>query len=78
MRQPLRGFFFELKSQGYLDKNNFLIGNPRLSGWEKYMGLEYSEAARLDIQDRLFVAYAEHAFYSDCDHRVLDFFDSHP
>jgi hypothetical protein len=24
------------------------------------------------------VAYAEHAFYSECDHRVLDFFNSHP
>ncbi|MBI3151319.1 MAG: alpha/beta fold hydrolase [Chloroflexi bacterium] len=70
--------FFEFKSQGYLDENNFLIDNPRLSKWENHIGLEYPEAARLDIQDRLFVAYAEHAFYSDCDHLVLDFFDSHP
>jgi dienelactone hydrolase len=70
--------FAELKSQGYLDENYFLIDNPRLSKWEKHVGLEYSEAARLDIQDRLFVAYAEHAFYGDCDHRVLDFFNSHP
>ncbi|MDO9300036.1 MAG: alpha/beta fold hydrolase [Anaerolineales bacterium] len=70
--------FSELKSQGYLDENNFLIANPRLSKWEKHIGLEYSESARLDIQDRLFVAYGEHAFYSDCDHFVLDFFNSHP
>jgi hypothetical protein len=32
--------------------------------------------ARLDIQDRLFVAYAKQALYSDCDHPVLDFFSS--
>ena len=70
--------YADLKSQGYLDGNNFLTDNPRLSRWEKYIGLEYSESARLDIQNRLFVAYAEHAFYSDCDHLVLDFFDSHP
>jgi dienelactone hydrolase len=70
--------FAELRSQGYLDKNNFLIENPRLSKWERDVGLLYSEAVRLDIQDRLFVAYAEHAFYSNCDHRVLDFFNSHP
>jgi dienelactone hydrolase len=70
--------FAELKSQGYLDENNFLIENPRLSKWEKSIGLVFSEAIRLDIQDRLFVAYAEHAFYSECDHRVLDFFNSHP
>lgn len=68
--------FSELLSQGYLDQEYFLIDNPRLSRWEKHVGLEYSEAIRLDIQDRLFVAYAEHAFYSDCDHRVLDFFHS--
>jgi hypothetical protein len=37
-----------------------------------------SEAVRLDIQDRLFVAYDEHASYSNCDHSVLDFFNSHP
>lgn len=71
-------FFSALKSQGYLDEKNFLTSNPRLSRWEKHVGIEYSEAVRLDIQDRLFVAYAEHAFYSDCDHHVLDFFDSHP
>ncbi|MCK6582507.1 MAG: alpha/beta fold hydrolase [Anaerolineales bacterium] len=70
--------FSEFQSRGYLDSDNFLIENPRLSGWEKHIGLEYPESARLDIQDRLFVAYAEHAFYSDCDHLVLDFFDSHP
>jgi dienelactone hydrolase len=70
--------FAELKLQGYLDENDFLIENPRLSKWERDVGLLYSEAVRLDIQDRLFVAYGEHAFYSDCDHRVLDFFNSHP
>lgn len=70
--------FSELTSQGYLDENYFLIDNPRLSRWENHVGLEYSEEVRLDIQDRLFVAYAEHAFYSECDHRVLDFFASHP
>ncbi len=70
--------FSKLKSLGYLDENNFLRENPRLSGWETRLGLELSESARLDVRDRLFVAYAEHAFYSDCDHRALDFFDSHP
>ena len=70
--------FSELKSGGFLDDTYFLIDNPRLSNWNKQVGTKYSEAARLDIQDRLFVAYAEHAFYSDCDHRVLDFFESHP
>lgn len=70
--------FSELLSHEYLDEDYFLVENPRLSGWEKHIGLEYSETVRLDIQDRLLVAYAEHAFYSDCDHRVLDFFNSHP
>lgn len=70
--------FAELKSGGFLDETYFLIDNPRLSNWSKQVGMRYSEVARLDIQDRLFVAYAEHAFYSDCDHRVLDFFESHP
>jgi hypothetical protein len=68
----------ELKSQGSLDENNFLLENPRLSKWEKYVGLVFSEAIRLDVPDRLFVTYAEHAFDSDCDHHVCDFFDSHP
>jgi hypothetical protein len=70
--------FEALKTNGYLDESNLLIRNPRLSGWEKQIAASYSEDVRLDIQDRLFVAFSEHAFYSDCDHRILDFFDSHP
>jgi dienelactone hydrolase len=70
--------FAELKSHGYLNDDYFLTENPRISRWEKHIGLNHSEAARLDIQDRLFVAFAEHTFYSDCDRSVLDFFDSHP
>jgi hypothetical protein len=70
--------FSEFKSQGYLDENNFLIDNPRVSRWDKHIGLEHSEIVRRHIQDSLFVAYAEHAFYNDCNHHVLDFFNSHP
>lgn len=69
--------FGALKTNGYVDENNFLIRNPRLSGWEKQIAGAYPEDVRLDIQDRLFVAFGEHAFYSDCDYRILDFFDSH-
>jgi len=69
--------FRDLKNHGFLDENNFLIQNPRFSGWEKYT-MGFSDEIRLDIQDRLFVAYGEHAFYSDCDHRILDFFGAHP
>lgn len=69
--------FSDLQSQGYLDENYFLLDNPRISRWEKHIGLDYSETVRRHIQDSLFVAYAEHAFYSDCDHRVLKFFNEH-
>lgn len=66
--------FGDLQSQGYLDENYFLNENPRISRWEKHIDLDYSETVRRHIQDSLYVAFAEHAFYSDCDHRVLDFF----
>lgn len=70
--------FTKLRSLGVLDEKNFLRENPRFLEWQESMGAELSESARRDIQDRLMVAYAEHAFYSDCDHRALDFFGSHP
>jgi predicted esterase len=69
--------FADLKENGFLDENNFLIENPRFSGWEK-LAADYPEEIRIDLWDRLLVAYGEHAFYSDCDHRILDFFDAHP
>jgi len=70
-------FLADLKDHGFLDENNFLIENPRFSNWQTFAA-DYSEEIRLDIQDRLYVAYGEHAFYSDCDHRILDFFNAHP
>ncbi|MBI3738304.1 MAG: dienelactone hydrolase family protein [Chloroflexi bacterium] len=69
--------FTQLKTKGYLDTNDYLTENPRLSLWDKHIGLNLPEEIRDDLRDHLFVAYSEHAFYSDCDHRVLDFFEAH-
>lgn len=70
-----RKIFSELQSNGFLDQDYYLKNNPRTSGWEKQVALDYPPEIKEAIREQLFVAYAEHEFFSDCDRKVLDFFN---
>lgn len=70
--------FSDLQLQRVLDENYFITEYPLISRWEKHIRLNYTETVRRHIPDSLYIAFAEHAFYSDCDHRVLDFLNAHP
>jgi hypothetical protein len=72
-----REIFAELQSKGYLDEEGYLIDNPRVSRWDKNVAQNYSNEVRGFIREELFAAYAEHEFFSDCNRKVLSFFNAH-
>ena len=62
-----------LKSNGFLDRQDYLIQNPSSSSWQTVIPPQY--ASRLTaISDQLDVCFATHKFYSDYNSRVLRFF----
>jgi hypothetical protein len=73
-----RKIFSELQANGFLDQDHYLKRNPRTSGWEKQVALDYPAGIKEAIREQLFVAFAEHEFFSDCDRKVLDFFNTQP
>jgi hypothetical protein len=66
-----------LKNGGYLDANGFLNIDPRLSNaWQAAMPATYQTAAYIgNIEDQLFVSYAQHKFYKDANYRTIQFFN---
>ncbi len=67
--------FNSLKSNGFMDGNNYLLRNPDTSGWESFVPTIYN-AYRGDISDELDICYARHKYYSDFDSRLIQFFNA--
>jgi len=74
-QQDSEAIYTALKSAGFLDENDFQRENPLTSGWEVVIPAEYG-SFMYDIQGQLVVAYAEHQFMSDFNHKVFSFFDN--
>lgn len=67
--------FQALKNGGLLDNRNYLLQHPDDSNWQQRLPVAYRSSAYLkNIQSLLLVAYAGHAFFSDYNRKVLDFF----
>jgi dienelactone hydrolase len=64
-----------LANAGLLDADGFLIDHPDDSNWQQVVPAQYREL-NSQLQEQLYVLYAEHRFMSDFNNRVLDFFDN--
>ena len=64
-----------LDSGGILDADHFLIDHPDESNWQQVVPGEFREL-NSQLQEQLYVLYAEHRFMSDFNNKVLDFFDN--
>lgn len=62
-----------LKSNGFLDRRDYLIENPNTSNWQSVIPPQYASYLS-HIKDQLEVCYTTHKFYSDYDSRILRFF----
>lgn len=67
--------FDSLKNNGFLDSQNYLLGNPATSNWQSVIPVEYTIYGTR-IRGQLDVAYAEHEYFSDNDGRVISFFNA--
>lgn len=65
-------FYTRLKTNGFLDDQDFLKESPAISNWERLLG-EYTPF-RNGIEDELSVCHASHKFFSDFNHKVRLFF----
>lgn len=65
-----------LREKGVLDAHDLLAQNPESSGWETMLPPPFLKL-RGPLREQLDVCFALPRFYSDFDHRILDFFDEH-
>ncbi len=64
--------FQSIKAAGFLDANNFLTAPPSTSGVQSAIPIAYLLQAST-IVDSLSGSYTEHQFFSDANHRTLQF-----
>jgi hypothetical protein len=62
-----------LVDRGYLDAHDMLKEDPETSGWEVALPPRLAKI-RAALREQLDVCFAIQRFYSDLDHRILDFF----
>lgn len=69
--------FNALKAAGYIDANNYLTLDPRVSqAWYSSVPAPYNTGAYIpNIEDQLYVAFTQHKFYKDSNFRTIDFFN---
>lgn len=68
-----RAIYNALKNNGFLDRADLLIENPRSSNWQAVIPANYQPYVNA-LKSELGAAYASHNFYSDYNSRVLRFF----
>jgi hypothetical protein len=66
-----------LVDRGVLDAHDFLKDDPETSGWEVALPPRLAKI-RFALREQLDVCFGVPRFYSDFDHRILDFFQAQP
>ncbi|MDQ3064544.1 MAG: hypothetical protein M3R14_17025 [Acidobacteriota bacterium] len=67
--------FDSLKTNNFLDRENYVRENPAISNWQSVIPATYTPYYQ-GIRSQLDVSFAEHEYFSDNDGRVIAFFNA--